>query len=307
MTRITTPADGSLVELPAAIRAADHWRPSYHPALYGRHRQLRKLRDVAGFLRQSTDVEPEVIECDLARSIAHTIRSFDVYEGKADPGFAASFCFVVPTRMERGSAQYNDEVVGTLPLLRHVGHATRQLVVAGSCPLVVETYQPDDTGRQGAMVFAPVFKDIATDIGDPALALEVTYQVIADTAAFVRRRLGADVMGLGATLPLLTFLARKYLGLTLDVPGLTVTTGHGGTVWLLSETIRQARHQLHLGGTDTVGFIGTGGIGRSAAAYLLASDPAARVTLYDSDTAKLHRVAAELATTFGPGRVRAHD
>jgi predicted amino acid dehydrogenase len=287
------------------MRATDHWQPSYDPAEYDLGRQLRKLRDVAEFLMRSSAVDPDTIDRHLAESIAHMRRSFDVYEGRIDPGFAGSFCFVVPTRVARGSNEYSDEVVGTLPLLRHVGHTTRQLVLAGICPSVIETYRPDPTGRQGAMVLAPIFKDIASDISNPAWALALTYRVIADTAWFIRNRLGAEVMGLGATLPLLTFLARKHLGLSVEEPGLTLTTGHGGTVWLLNETIEQARDQLSLRGTDRVGFIGAGGIGRSAAAYLLSGDPAAEVTLYDSDTAKLHRVTAELAAQYGTGRVTA--
>jgi hypothetical protein len=49
--------------------------------------------------------------------------------------------------------------------------------------------------------------------------------------------------------------------------------------------------------------MGARGIGRSAAAYLLESDPSAQVRLYDSDRAKLDRVAGDLATTYGTRRV----
>jgi hypothetical protein len=125
------------------------------------------------------------------------------------------------------------------------------------------------------MVLAPLFKDMSNGLSDPLRALEAGFDVLADTARFVRDRLGGRVMGLGATLPLLRYLAAKHLGKTLSLPGLTITTGHGGTVWLLNEAIKLARATLPVIGAANIGMIGTGGIGRSTADYLLTEDPAA--------------------------------
>jgi hypothetical protein len=304
MTRLITTPAVSLTEMSySSYVTAEYWQPSYHPFAYDRRRQMKKLYDVAGALWHSTDLDADVIERDLDASLTYMAAAFDLYEGRTEPEFEGSFCFVVPTRLERGSPQYSDEIVRHLPLLRHVGPATRQRVLAGICPCVIDTYRPDGSGRRGAMVLAPLFKDMSTDLSDPLQAVEVGFDVIADTARFVRERLGGTVMGLGATLPLLTRLAANYLGKTLSVPGLAITTGHGGTVWLLNETIKLARAELPALAADNVGIIGTGGIGRSTADYLLTDDPVARVVLYDSDAARLRRVADDLGARHGNSRV----
>jgi hypothetical protein len=303
VTYLTTTPAGSLTELfDSSHPDIAYWQPRYHPLAYDRWGQMKKLHDVAGALR-GAGLDPCVIERDLDASLTFMTAAFDLYEGRTEPDFEGSFCFVVPTRVERSSPQYSDEIIGHLPLLRHVGPATRQRVLVGICPCILETYRRDGSGRRGAMVLAPLFKDMNTDMADPLHALEVGYDVIADTAEFVRNRLGATVMGLGATLPLLTYLAARYLGKLLRVPGLTITTGHGGTVWLLSETITAARAELPLAGTDSIGVIGTGAIGRSTADYLLSDDPAIGALLYDSDPVKLRRVADELAARHGQTRV----
>jgi hypothetical protein len=306
MTPLTTTLAGYLPELPEpANLTAEHWQPTYHPLAYDLRRQVMKLYDVAGALTRATDLPADVIGRDLDASLRCMAAAFDLYEGRSTPEFEGSFCFAVPTRIARGTAQYSDEIIEHFPLLRHVGPATRQRVMAGICPCVIELYRPDGSGRRGAMVLAPLFKDMNEDLVDPVRVLEVGFDVIASTARFVRDRLGATVMGLGATLPLLTHLAAKYLGKGLSVPGLTVTTGHGGTVWLLNETIKVARRDLPVAGDDNIGIIGTGGIGRSTADYVLSDEPGAGVVVYDRDPVKLRRAADHLAARHGRSRVAA--
>jgi predicted amino acid dehydrogenase len=287
----------------SSVMDCEYWKPDYNPEHYNRDKQLRKLADVADLLRADGRVATETIDRELAESLERTSKTFAIYEGQEAPDFDGSFAFIVPTRIDRNSAEYGDEILPYLTILRHVDNATRQLVLAGTCPWVLDIYGNDGVGKQGAMVFAPVFKNLMEDAPDLAAALATAHSVIDDTVRFTQERLGVTVAGLGATLPMLTHLATKMMGLKLEVPGLTTTSGHGGTVWLLNETINEARNQLIIADSDQIGIIGTGGIGRSTADYILDGDKAATVNLYDKDLAKMALVARELGEKYGPKRV----
>lgn len=290
-----------------SVMSQEHWQPNYSPSSYDRNGQVQKLIDVAELLKVNGSVDLTTIDQDLHESIMRTNKTFDLYEGKEAPDFDGSFAFVVPTRIERNSAEYGDEILPYLTILRHVDNATRQRALAGTCPWVLDIYHPDDKDKQGAMLFAPVFKDLSTDVPDVAQALSTSFDIIEDTIRFANEKLGANVAGLGATLPLLTYMSDKYLGRKLDVPGVTTTTGHGGTVWLLNETIARARNKLNLVETDQVGVIGTGGIGKSTADYILSSDKYTTVNLFDINQEKLANVAVELSEKYGAKRVRTAD
>lgn len=292
-----------LSESPALKQS--HWQPDYRPSNYNRERQLQKLIDVAHLLKQRGDVSSGVIDKELAESVDRTNKTFDLYEGKQAPDFEGSFAFMVPTRIDRHSSEYGDEILPYLTILRHVDNATRQLALAGTCPWILDIYHPDGQGKQGAMIFAPVFHDLEKDAPNRLQALETTFDIISDSARFARDKLGASVVGLGATFPLLTHMSAKILGKDInDLPGLTVTTGHGGTVWLINETINRARSELSLADSDQIGIIGTGGIGRSAADYILKSDPSAAVNLYDNNQERLRKVALELDEKYDHRRVQ---
>lgn len=296
-----------IVDLSAEFLDRDYWQPDYKVGSYSRSAQNQKLIDIAVALRGRGDHDASMIDSELAISLERTNKTFDLYEGIEAPDFDGSFAFVVPTRIDSQVSEYGDEILPYLTLLRHVDNFTRQRLLAGTCPWVLDIYQPDSNGRQGAMIFAPVFKDIQTDVKDPIEALATTSDIISDTITFARDRLGIEVAGLGATLPLLTYMAKKYLGKELAVDGVTTTTGHGGTVWLINETIRQARNELTLPDSNTVSVIGTGGIGKSAADYILSSDPDSLVQLYDIKPQKLQSVAEELRAKYGTNRVQASD
>lgn len=284
--------------------AEDNWKPNYRPESYDRDRQIGKLKDVADLLKLAGNVNHDVLNAELAESIARTNKTFDLYEGRTVPDFDGSFAFVVPTRIDRESADYGDEILPYLTILRHVDNATRQLTLAGTCPWVLDIYNPDTKGKQGAMIFAPVFKDLARDSKNDAEALDTSHAIIQDTILFARNKLGVNVAGLGATLPLLTYMAEKYLGKKLEIDGVTTTTGHGGTVWLLHETIKKAIAKLYVSDSVETGIIGVGGIGKSTADYILNADNASTVRLFDKDPAKTSRVADELRAVYGEKRVR---
>jgi predicted amino acid dehydrogenase len=112
--------------------------------------------------------------------------------------------------------------------------------------------------------------------------------VINQAAKFAKHRLGAKVMGLGAILPALT----RY-GQTIHVDGLTTTTGHGGTVALIGETVSKAIEGVGLP-SNRIGIIGSAGsIGRSSLALLLEQYPDASFDVHDVKT--MERVMAALS------------
>lgn len=199
--------------------------------------------------------------------------AFDVYEGKVEPP-QFKWAFAVPGRNEDfQDDEYASEVTPFLPLLDPqygVDPRTRQYTVAGLAPSVIETYQGRQFGDEtGAIVWTPFYLDATSRIHPDKWREFVRdntpgiRESISKTAAFVRQRLGADVMGLGATIPSFT-----QLGKSIHEEGLTTTTGHGGTVYLIQETVREV---IERRGTDVkkVGLLGAGSIGTSWAELVL--------------------------------------
>ena len=80
---------------------------------------------------------------------------------------------------------------------------------------------------------------------------------INEAAGVALNILGSKVMGLGAVMPGMTSYGRK-----IHQEGLVTTTGHGGTVHLVAETVRNVSERLQ--STPRVGILGLGSIGYSS-------------------------------------------
>lgn len=179
---------------------------------------------------------------------------FDVFERKA-VSEEYDWSFAVPARGEETQGEeYASEVTFFLPILDPkfgVNSMVRQRTVAHLAPGVIETYKGDETGIRGAVVWTPVYFDPKTWNIDAA-----RYRVN-EAAGFISNTLGAKIMGLGATLPILTNSGQR-----IRQEGLTTTTGHGGTVHLIAETAREVAEHERV--SPRVGVLGLGAIGQSA-------------------------------------------
>ncbi len=270
------------------------WSPNY--GTYDRDTLTIKYRKLATIL-MNLGVDGADVEQELEQSLDYINHSYDLFEGKKDAGYDASFAFLVPTRLNSKDTKYSGEIYPYLPILQRVDPLTRQRTFQGMCPAVLDTYIQDEQGRKGVMVFTPVFEDMPNDINNLTTTLHITRKIVNDTVDFAHNKLGASIVGLGATLPKYTKLGR-----TIKVPGANITTGHGGTVWLIGETVNKAQESVKGGGSEYIGMIGLGAIGASSAEYIL-DDPNRRVILFDRATSTAQKVYMQLAERYGSGRV----
>ena len=268
------------------MRAADPalWEPVYGE--YDRARQTARLEAVAAALRASDADQAEVEERVEETMRRHAI-CFDSFEGVSAPDEPASFAFVVPSRLSRFTPDFAAEGDELFPIGALLDPPTRQLLWTGAVPLVVDRYRSAN-GESGVMLACPLTPDVVVDLGFEG-AFEAAQRLVADAVSFATRRFSARVVGLGAILPRLTDYGKTVAG-----DGVAVTTGHGGTTWLVLETLAQ----LDVAPTD-VGVVGVGAIGVAVATGLLDVDGVETVHLFDTNTER----AAQVAESLGP-RVR---
>lgn len=281
-------------EVGVLLRSTDQsWGDDTPHSTESRTPMLRRVRYVYDAITTVTgDPDYSGAQTALEKTEAFIQRSYDTYEGLIEsPQY--DWVFAVPSRGgEDQSNEYASEVTPFLPLLDPrfgVDSGIREHTVADLAPSVIETYRGKDfDGQKGAIVWTPV--DLAST-GDRRAQIErvaVNRRRINDTAGFVRQRLGATVMGLGAVIPSIT-----QLGKTIKVEGLTATTGHGGTVYLITETVKQVIEQS--GRSDkTIGILGVGSIGGASLEVLRSMDADYSFTMYDSDISRLQIMGQRL-------------
>lgn len=277
----------------------DLWESDY--GVYSHDLQRRKLDELETVL-SSKGIDPNELDEAMTQTREFIQYAFDLYEGRVSEPQDGSFAFVVPTRIERENPDYAEEATEHFPALRYVDPETRARMLVGMCPFIIDRYGIDDDGRRGCMVFSPLFGDMMHDFGDDFERLaSVAKKVINDTARFARDKLGASVVGLGAILPRLTNHGRD-----IEVEGLHTTTGHGGTVHLIAETIRSAINKgLVSDYAGRLGVLGAGNISSSVADVLLDRNIADTITLSDRPQQKdrLDAVVANLQSKYPNARV----
>lgn len=273
------------------------WETTY--GVYDRGLQQRKLDELEILLRDRVD-DKATFDEDMLATRQFVGGAFDLYEGKGGKAEDGEYAFVVPTRMTRGNPDYAQEAIEHFPVLKYTDAATRQRMVAGMCPFVIDKYGPNgdlDPSRQGFMVFAPLFGDMMHDLADdPGKLAATANKVINDTARFCRDRLGTSVIGLGAILPRLTDYGRS-----IDVKGLYTTTGHGGTIDLFAQGFQDAVEQKvpkdYIG---NLGIIGAGAIGGPTADVIAGRGLVDQIELSDNRPDRLEAVVQAL-TKAHPG------
>jgi len=149
----------------------------------------------------------------------------------------------------------------------------------GLPPTVLDTYTRGSLDEENsARVLVPMYSDMLMDLwpdrSDAQQAVTMAAAaafVLKETAQFAHHRLGAKVLGLGAVLPHPTITnfgqrSREFDGMA----DLVTTTGHGGTVCMIVETVKKVMYETRTESLGKIGVIGgAGSIGMSATVALL--------------------------------------
>ncbi|WP_024796567.1 hypothetical protein [Tomitella biformata] len=230
---------------------------------------------------------------------------FDMYESRNSEvlGRKVDRAFVVPMRSDRRDESYASESTPFVPLLDPVRFGVdseiRMRTLYGFPPLVLDTYlRSEIPGQSGALVLAPMYVDMTADLRPDRGNKEQNQRLIGaaahilnETVTFATNRLGANLIGLGAILPKLTNFGRAISDLH-GTTTLTTTTGHGGTVWMISEIVKKLCHESFVENNGRVGIIGAAGsIGSSTLDVLLASSDNYHVHAFDTRNEALSRMA----------------
>lgn len=266
------------------------WAPKY--GYYNRVDMESKVARLAYYLReQSIAIGKNPAEIDEEAEVSYQFleRVFDEYDSESQLPHRklGSFAFMVPTRIRREvdghSDGYMNEWAFFHPMLQRVDSNIAQRFLVGTPPFIVDQYGVDAKGRRGYMLFAPFFADMGSDIG--ADAFTTIPKIMRDSIEFARK-IGVETVGLGATLPgvLFTFdkarediaeKVKKGLASQKELDAIDfgdkemrITTGHAGTVWLITKTLEALKNNGHQGLDGKIGIIGTGNIGTATLDYL---------------------------------------
>ncbi|MFZ0902804.1 MAG: hypothetical protein WAN71_02760, partial [Mycobacterium sp.] len=271
----------------------------------------KKLEQVRDAVLGETGAANADVEAAYQRTQYFIDSSFDFYECRKDLGRRIERAFVVPVRSTRedpadlakGSG-YASESTPFFPLLDPgrfgVSSEIRMRTIYGLPPTILDTYLRSTNEKEtGALVLAPLYADMASDIwtnpadAEQSLQLARTVDhILAKTAEFAHCCLGAKFVGLGATLPLLTDFGNK-LRYAAGMNGLTTTTGHGGTVYMLAKTTVEVMRQSHVDAGGTIGVIGAAGsIGWSSVQALRKMLPDHKIEVFDKRAERMRALLA---------------
>jgi len=197
-----------------------------------------------------------------------------------------SYAFVVPARMSRKYPMYGQEVEPVIPALRYVPNELRAWMMRECPPFIIDTYKPDEAGRRGYLIYAPVTEDMKADLAAESATtfIGASREAVNDAVDFAYNRLGVRVVGLGATLPAVTNYGNSVRERFGD--DLVVTTGHGGTAVLVCKTIDTLTDHR----PERIGVLGLGAIGASAA-EIAADMYEGQISIFDSVQSKATKLA----------------
>lgn len=161
----------------------------------------------------------------------------------------------------------------------------------GLPPTVLDTYTNSDIDEEaGALVLVPMYSDMLPDLWpnntDPTQASHmatVADTVLTKAAHFAHHQLGAQVLGLGAILPhpTITNFGRRLLAID-GMSDLVTTTGHGGTVYMIVNTIKKILRETSVQSNGQIGVLGgAGSIGWSTTIAALELIEEHRIFSYD--------------------------
>jgi len=249
-----------------------------------------KMNGLISHLAEKFDGLIHPLEYETSKQFVST--AFDLYEDESDksPEYEGSFAFVVPVRMSRNNVEYGEEAEPISPLFRYIPNELKAQFLVGMPPFIIDRYEVDSNGKRGYVIWGAVSQDIIDDL-EPLDALVTGQKNVNNAIDFAQKKLGVKVVGLGATLP-----GVMNLGRDVTNDDVIVTTGHGGTVRLIEETIVAAKERGYVqADKEKIGVLGLGAIGSSIARLISRRFPESQVVIYDTDPAKIQRTGASLA------------
>lgn len=274
---------------------------------FSRDNILTKLDEVRDAVLSETDSDPVEVEEAYKKSQYFTNSSFDFYEGTKDLGRRIERAFIVPMRSTRldndeisSGSGYASESTPFYPLYDPIRFGVpseiRMRGMYGLPPAILDTYLKSSDDREtGALVLSPVYTDMTRDIRSDKESMaqrirlmEVGAFVLEKTAQFAHLRLGAKVVGLGATLPKITHFGQALRSMN-GMENMTTTTGHGGTVHMIVETARKVMEDTSIESHGKIGVIGgAGSIGWSSTATTLDMIPDHQIISFDINKTRLY-------------------
>ena len=222
--------------------------------------------------------------------------AFGFYEQSLDAGHDGehreppTFAFLVPSRNSRLRTDYGAEGEMIAPASRSVPPDLIGFVEVGLPPFIIDRYDAGERRATGFLIHAPVYPDSMLDLPLDRAA-DLARSQIQLATDFARRRLGATVLGLGAVIPAIT-----NFGTSLAAPDTTTTTGHAGTVAVIQRIIDKAMAAgiLPPSGPQSLGFLGVGSIGRSAAEIIAQRFANSRIHIFDTRASAIDKTLTGL-------------
>lgn len=219
---------------------------------------------------------------DYEASVAFVQDAFNEFESQRPSSEQSKWSFFVPVRGEEGQGDiYASEVTPRfLPILDPrwgVNAMQLQRSVAHLAPTKIESYQGDGDAN-GFVMFTPAYIDPVGRFDRKHMVTNVmpaAQRRVAEAAQYAHSHFGVEIAGLGAVIPALTNSGR-----TINQEGLVTTTGHAGTVHLMSETTRRVTEEMIQKEDITIGVLGLGMIGRAAYEVVADSEIDASVKNY---------------------------
>lgn len=228
--------------------------------------QFSELHDVILAHTDDANVKERAIQAhEKTQQFAET--AFRAYTMTAEEllGRPIDSVFAVPLRADGKNPIYSTDTDAFLPLLSREFGVSPELqlrATLGMPPSVIETnFQGDQPGEAGATIFVPLFSTMMEDIPDKQELLRVGSPIMQKAAELTHIRLGAKVLGLGGTFPKVSMYGAgfKYHP-KYNMDKLVTTTGHGGTVHLILETVKALQTTETFKDQDTsIGIIGAAG------------------------------------------------
>lgn len=281
------------------------WRETPNYTNFDETKLRRNIDDVYGALKACWG---DLSELTARREISH--KSLDrVFHDFHSPELErAEYTFLVPKRIERrdGAASVSgciSELDIHFPIYSQefgIDENIAQRGIAGLPPMIVsEKNNSPIANQRGVIVCAPLEASMMPDyVNSPnrlvnsmqkARLLRDVHRNINASMRFIQK-LQSRVVGLGATLPSPTL---TNFGQRIRVNGITTTTGHGGTVHLVSETVSNSARAIGQQDSATLGVIGAAGsIGSSTLAVLRQRMPHLKIVAYDTREKNLHQIVS---------------
>lgn len=254
------------------------------------HLRMRQLRDA---ILSETDADPSAVEDAYDKSSMLVDEIYSNFYGEVDIIDVGRVFMVTRRAHKADNDEYESESRYHFPLATSQFHVSPEMRVRSQFelpPFLADSCTKSDKyTERGGLIIAPLYQDMNTYIPNDTERMLIGYKALIASVEFSQKKLGASVIGLGALLPQIT----KFGSLLTGIDGAdtrTTTTGHGGTVYLIAETVKKVLEQPSVAERfdGRIGVIGgAGSIGWSSIAAVRHTIPETQIYAYDTRVDKL--------------------